>query len=238
MGVLFSSKTRLFLKPIAVATAAVLGLLTAHALPPFSGVSGLTAAQAQDRPKGNEPGHLYVRRMRRTGDPNKPYWEGFELKNSGDCESAIEHLQPIAHLGRGYEEAQHALGVCLMQIGGLSPEPGAAPKREILTNDFNQGLTWVQRAAEAGSFSAQRTVLALYAARLGPDQDLNEAAKWLHLYKVNPIRLGLGADLGDDEPLQQFETSLSPAILLEGKNRARRWMPSFWRPSAVPPANG
>ena len=172
--------------------------------------------------------------MRRADDPQKPYWIGFELKNEGDCVAAIDELEPLATRGRGYEEAQHALGICLMRLGGLPAGAGEPPVRHTLTGnaEFREGLAWVSRSAQAGSFQAQRTMVALYAADLAPDTDPTEAAKWLHLYKVNPVRLALGVAPGEDEALRDFESSLPAGTLIAGKMRARQWTPTFWSPQA------
>ena len=196
-----------------------------------------TAADSLENPRTSP--HLDVRERANYRDPQAAYWEGFKLKNEGDCESAVERLKPIAMNGRGYESAQHALGLCLMSIGGLPSEQGAFFDHNSVsaTQSFQDGKTWVIRAANAGQFQAQRTLLALYAVNLGPDESNIEIGKWLQLYDVNPLRLTLGAaDQGDG--LRQFLTdSISRSELLQGKALARNWTPTYWAPPGVNGAN-
>lgn len=181
------------------------------------------------------PGYLNVRARANYVDPTQPYWEGFDLKNQGQCSEAIDKLGPLASRGRGFEEAQHAYGICLMRLGGLPAEAGAPPPRTQLFSNpqFREGVDWVHRAANANSFRAQRTLVALYAAGLGPDVDPVEAGKWLHLYRINPIRLGLGAGIEEEEAFAAFDQSLPLPIRLEGRERARNWVPSYWQIPSV-----
>lgn len=207
--------------------ACAFGLFATTCLP----VSAL--ADGMDDPR--ESPHYAVRERANYVDPLSYYWEGFELKNDGDCESAIEHLRPIAMNGRGYESAQHALGLCLMSLGGLPSERGAKVDVTNLlqSEDFLLGRTWVLRAANAGHFQAQRTILALYAAHVGPDQNPVELGMWLQLYAVNPIRLTLGAMEADDGLHQFLKESISKRDLLVGREQARNWTPTFWAPPGV-----
>ncbi|MEQ9520529.1 MAG: hypothetical protein RLN89_13930 [Parvibaculum sp.] len=179
--------------------------------------------------------HYGVRERANYVDPLAYYWEGFELKDEGDCPAAIERLRPLALNGRGYESAQHALGLCLMSQGGLPTEKGTEfdHTQVVLSEDFVSGRTWVLRAANAGHFQAQRTILALYAAHLGPDSNPVELGKWLQLYNVNPMRLTLGV-LEEDDGLHQFlKESISKRDLLVGREQARNWTPTFWAPPGV-----
>ena len=191
------------------------------------------AADGLDNPRTSP--HLEVRERANYRDPLAAYWEGFKLKNAGDCESAVERLKPIAMNGRGYESAQHALGLCLMSLGGLPSEQGAAFDRGTVSSNqsFKDGKTWVIRAANAGQFQAQRTLLALYAVNLGPDESHVEIGKWLQLYDVNPLRLTLGAAEQGDGLRQFFTQTISHSDLLRGKDLARSWTPTFWAPPGV-----
>ena len=183
--------------------------------------------------------HLDVRERANYRDPQAAYWEGFELKNEGDCEGAIERLKPIAMNGRGFESAQHALGLCLMSVGGLPSEQGATFDVETVasSHSFEDGKTWVLRAAEAGQFQAQRTLLSLYAVGLGPDKNPIEVGKWLRLYDVNPLRLTLGVIEQSDGLRQYLASSITLSERLEGKELARNWTPSYWAPPGVNHAN-
>lgn len=193
------------------------------------------AADENANPNSSADDHRVIRRVRRKDDSLRFYWEGFKLKNEGDCEGAIEHLQPIAAFGRGFEEAQNALGVCLMRLAGLPVPSESLPPPAALSSDsrFTEGREWVRRAADAGSFEAQRTLLSLYAIQLGPDNDPVEAAKWLQLYNVNPKRLSLGAPVEKSGGLTALENRLSPEDLEAGKLRAQRWVPSYWNPKSA-----
>lgn len=157
-----------------------------------------------------------------------PYWEGFLLRQKGECEKAIGKLQPIAEQGHGFENAQVELGLCLMEVAGLSPTQ-APPARHILqaNKSFQQGRQWILTAAEAGNFEAQATMVSLYAANLGPDENDENAAMWAHLYLTNPLRLHLGIPVGDDRLLLDMKSKLSNDAWLAGKEMARLWVPKY-----------
>lgn len=204
------------------------GTLVASAL-----LLSTAVANGQENPRTSP--HYDVRERYNYQDPQAAYWEGFELKNEGDCEAAIERLRPLARNGRGYESAQHAYGLCLMSLGGLPTESGTDfDTEQIRSNEkFQQGRTWVMRAANAGHFQAQRTLLALYAANIGPDNDPVEIGKWLRLYDVNPLRLTLGATDQNDGLRSHLQKSIARSDYLHGKELARNWIPTFWAPPGV-----
>ncbi len=179
--------------------------------------------------------HLDVRERANYRDPLASYWEGFELKNEGDCEAAVERLKPLAMNGRGFESAQHAFGLCLMSLGGLPSERGAAINVENIasSSSFQDGKAWILRAAQAGNFQAQRTLLSLYAVNLGPDNNPVEIGKWLRLYDVNPLRLTLGVIEQSDGLQQHLNSSITLAERLDGKELARNWTPTYWAPPGV-----
>lgn len=190
-------------------------------------------ADGQENPRTSP--HYDVRERYNYRDPQAAYWEGFELKNEGDCEAAIERLRPLARNGRGYESAQHAYGLCLMSLGGLPTESGTSfDAAQVSSNEkFLQGRTWVMRAANAGNFQAQRTLLALYAANIGPDSDPVEIGKWLRLYDVNPLRLTLGAADQNDGLRAHLRNAIDRSDYLDGKELARNWTPTYWAPPGV-----
>ncbi len=194
-----------------------------------------TAALAEGQENPRTSPHYDVRDRANYRDPQAAYWEGFELKNEGDCEAAIERLRPLARNGRGFESAQHAYGLCLMSLGGLPQESGATfDVKTVLSNtQFQEGRTWVLRSANAGNFQAQRTLLALYAANIGPDEDPIELGKWLRLYDVNPIRLTLGVIDQNDGLRAHLKKTLTRSDFLAGKELARNWTPTFWAPPGV-----
>ncbi|MDF1846395.1 MAG: hypothetical protein P1U69_04275 [Parvibaculaceae bacterium] len=190
-------------------------------------------ANGQENPRTSP--HYDVRERYNYQDPQAAYWEGFELKNEGDCEAAIERLRPLARNGRGYESAQHAYGLCLMSMGGLPTESGTEFNAEQVSGNekFQQGRTWVMRAANAGHFQAQRTLLALYAANIGPNKDPVEIGKWLRLYDVNPLRLTLGAIDQNDGLRAHLRNTINRTDYLDGKELARNWTPTYWAPPGV-----
>jgi hypothetical protein len=201
----------------------------------FIGVLPVPPALANGQENPRTSPHYDVRERYNYRDPQAAYWEGFELKNEGDCEAAIERLRPLARNGRGYESAQHAYGLCLMSMGGLPTESGTEFNAEQVSGNekFQQGRTWVMRAANAGHFQAQRTLLALYAANIGPDKDPVEIGKWLRLYDVNPLRLTLGAIDQNDGLRAYLRKTINRTDYLDGKELARNWTPTYWAPPGV-----
>lgn len=195
------------------------------------------AADGMDNPRTSP--HIAVRERANYRDPQASYWEGFVLKNEGDCENAITRLKPLAMNGRGFESAQHALGLCLMSLGGLPATRGADFDVEAVrtSKQFQDGKIWIMRAANAGQFQAQRTLLALYAVGLGPDQSNIEFGKWLQLYDVNPLRLTLGVVEQSDGLRQFIVSTVSRTELLQGKELARNWTPTYWAPPGVVAGN-
>ncbi len=201
----------------------------------FTGALMIHAPLANSQEDPRTSPHYDVRERYNYEDPQAAYWEGFELKNEGECEAAIERLRPLARNGRGFESAQHAYGLCLMSLGGLPTESGAHFDVEQVRNNekFEDGRTWVIRAANAGHFQAQRTLLALYAANIGPDNSPIEIGKWLRLYDVNPLRLTLGAVDQNDGLRSHLQKSIGRSDYLEGKELARNWIPTYWAPPGV-----
>lgn len=165
-----------------------------------------------------------------------PYWEGFLLRQKGECDKAVKKLHPIAEQGHGFENAQVELGLCLMEMAGLFPTQ-TPPARQILQakKTFRQGRQWILTAAEAGSFEAQATMVSLYAANLGPDENDENAAMWTHLYLTNPLRLHLGIPVGDDRLLRDMRGKLSTEAWLAGKEMARLWIPKYAAPKSKVP---
>jgi hypothetical protein len=171
-----------------------------------------------------------VRRRQAENDSKRsPYWDGFILKHQGNCVEAITKLAPLANRGFGYEDAQTALGECHLQLAGLDVSGGTAPTREAMfaAPDFTTGLKWIGKAARAGHFEAQAIMVSLYAAGLGPNEDVIEGAKWAHLYLTNPSRLNLGAPIMAVVSIDQLRASMDRTSWLIGKQRARDWVPLY-----------
>lgn len=204
-----------------VALAAVALLLAAV---PGAGGHGSGSALAQDMPDPRESGVENVRkRMREAGqaDPTEPYWEHFRLMNTGRCAEAIPAFRRLAGYGRGYEHAQLALGLCLLDQG-----------------DEGEAKAWIARAADAGHAGAQATRVRLFATEGAAYMTPEAAAMWLYLYETNPLRLQIGTPNAlEPEIADAVRASIPRADYLAGINRARNWTPVFAE-SSVPPDAG
>lgn len=170
-----------------------------------------------------ESGSETVRRLQKEAEEldartTGTYWGPFELARNGQCTQAIPPLTELAKLGRGYENAQHALGLCFLEMG-----------------DKNQGLVWIDRAADAGLAAAQATHLRLYMSEGTVYTSHETAAMWLYLYEANPLRLRVGAeDALEDEELKTLRASMPRNDYLRGIELARNWKPTFWANAASP----
>lgn len=174
------------------------------------------AAWAQASPDPRQSGADAVRQRQREqglreGLGTSPYWETFDLVNTGQCAAALDELTRLAARGRGYENAQHALGLCLIETG-----------RDA------EGLEWIARAADAGLAAAQATHVRLFVRRGTAYMTPRQAAMWLHLYETNPMRLliGTGHALGD-EAADAAREMIPRTAWLDGVARARHWTPRF-----------
>ena len=169
------------------------------------------------------------RRQAERQQARSPYWDGFILKHQGNCAEAIIKLEPVANRGFGFEDAQTALGECYLQLAGLDVAGGSAPDRKAIIDkpNFTTALEWISKAARAGHFGAQAVMVSLYAAGLGPDDDMIEGAKWAHLYLTNPSRLNLGAPIAAIVSIDQLRESMDKTSWLIGKERARDWVPLY-----------
>ncbi len=159
--------------------------------------------------------------LRLDKDPNAAYAQGIDLKNRGDCPKAIEKLRPVANMGPGYANAQTALGTCLLTVGNKGGE---------LTKDFDDGLIWLQRAADSGWPEAQGALARVHL--IGPPSVRNgpEAAYWLTLYEVNPGRVRMGFVAISDAEVTAMEKAISPADKAAGVQRAQAWRRQIWLP--------
>lgn len=146
------------------------------------------------------------------------YWTPFELARNGRCQEAMDDLKRLAELGRGYENAQHIYGLCLIETG-----------------DNTRGQEWVHRAAEAGLADAQASYLRSYM-KDGTDHiPHHAAAKWLYLYETNPLRLTIGAeDALERDDIEDIRSSIPRAEYLKGLQAARNWTPTFWAVAETP----
>jgi len=177
------------------------------------------AAHAQTTPDPRESGAETIRRRQAEQEAKEGesvatsrYWTPFELARDGRCGDAMTDLKRLAELGRGYENAQHIYGLCLIETG----------------ND-TQGHEWVRRAAQAGLADAQASYLRSYLKDGTDHMSHDAAAKWLYLYETNPLRLAIGAeDTLELDEIKRIRTSIPRAEYLKGLQAARNWTPTFW----------
>ncbi len=158
--------------------------------------------------------------IRPGGDPNAAYSAAIDLKTKGDCAGASMRLRPIASLGPGYENAQTALGECLIQTDGASE----------LSADYLEGLAWLRRAADAGWPEAQGRLAQTHA--LGPTaiRSAGEAAYWLTLYDTNTGKSRVGFAPLDSSLLAAIRSAITPAEKAAGEKRAAAWQRKVWIP--------
>jgi TPR repeat protein len=152
-------------------------------------------------------------------DPNGAYIQATEFKAKGDCATAVKLLRPVAKLGPGYENAQTALGECLLEN---------AEERE-------EGMTWLTRAADAGWPEAQ-ALLAFQFGGDSPAHDGEEAAYWLALYDANPNKARVAFRAPDPKTMSAVRVALSETEKAAGLKRAAGWKQKLWIPPA--PAEG
>ncbi len=158
-------------------------------------------------------------------DANAAYSQGLDLKNKGDCAGAILKLRPVANLGPGYENAQTALGACLIQAG---------TKDKDLSADYFDGLTWLRRAADAGWPEAQGTLAIVHT--FGPTAIRNseEAAYWMVLYETNTGKSRIGFTPVATADLAAVDKTLTAAQRAAATARATQWQRKVWLPPAQP----
>ncbi len=181
-------------------------------------------AQRQSRPSDMVRERAAVAR-----DVLDPYWSGFIAKARGNCDLAVQELAAFAALGRGFEDAQTALGLCEMMRAGYKPDMPDNGQSAALARQtgFMRGRELVNRAADAGFHGAQAEMARLYMFNIGPEKDPAEGAKWAHLYLTNPVRLSIGLENNIEDVVAHLEAIMSPQAWLEGKERARYWYPVF-----------
>ena len=184
-----------------------------------------------ERPRRNEGGVEItgidgrVTIIRPGRDPNTAYTEGVDFKNQGNCPAAVVKLRPVAGIGPGYENAQTALGACLLDVGAKASPP--AP-------DYDEGLTWLKRAADAGWPEAQAALAQAYT--FGPQTVRNgeEAGYWLALYETNPTKARVGYTAMAAADVVPIQKALSAEDRARGAKRAVIWERKVWIPSAPP----
>jgi hypothetical protein len=155
-------------------------------------------------------------------DVNAAYSQGLDLKNQGNCAGAILKLRPVANLGPGYENAQTALGSCLLESGAKDKE---------LSADYLDGLMWLRRAGDAGWPEAQGVLAGAHAFGPATIRNGEESAYWLTLYQTNPSKSRIGFSAMGTADVAAIEKSLTPAQKETGKTRAAQWQRKVWIPA-------
>jgi len=158
-------------------------------------------------------------------DSNAIYLEGMDLKSKGDCAGAAPKLRMVASRGPGYENAQTALGECLTQNAPADKQPSA---------EFQEGMTWLRRAGDAGWAEAQAALARAHA--LGPPavHSGEEAAYWLALYEANNAKARIGFRPMAAADIAAVEKSLTDAEKAVGAQRAALWQRKVWLPPPQP----
>ncbi len=161
-------------------------------------------------------------------DANAAYSEALDLKTGGNCAAAVAKLRPVAGLGPGYENAQTALGSCLLE---------ADPTDKDLSSEYLEGLTWLRRAGDAGWPEAQSALALAHA--FGPSTIRNggEAAFWLALYEANAGKSRIGFVPMNAADVAAVGKSLTAAEKQTGAQRAAQWQRKVWLPPVQQPAN-
>ena len=157
-------------------------------------------------------------------DANAAYSKALDLKAKGDCAGAITKLRPVANLGPGYENAQTALGVCLLQD---------AAKEKELSSDYLEGLTWLRRAGDAGWPEAQGALALSHAFGPAAIRNGEEAAYWMTLYETNAGKSHIGFSPIPAADVAAVEKSLTPQDRAAGVKRAQAWQRRVWLPPAT-----
>ena len=159
-------------------------------------------------------------------DANAAYSQGLDLKTQGDCAAAALKLRPVAGLGPGYENAQTALGTCLLQIGMTDKE---------LSSDYLEGLTWLRRAADAGWPEAQGALAVAHAFGPATIRNGNETGYWLSLYEANTGKSRIGFVAMAAADIESVGKTLTTSDREAGAARAALWQRKVWLPPVQQP---
>jgi TPR repeat protein len=161
-------------------------------------------------------------------DANALYVDAMALKAKGDCAAAIPKLRQVAGIGPGYEDAQTALGECLL----------TATKGSELSADYLEGLTWLRRAADAGWPEAQGRLAFAHAVGPAAIRNAEEAAYWLALYRMNTGKSRVGFISLPDDQLAAIDAAVPAAAKAAGDKRAETWERKVWLPPNAPTTPG
>ncbi len=146
------------------------------------------------------------------------YAQSINEADSGKAcsDETLQVLTCFAYRGRGYEEAQYALGECIITAKG----------------DVPTALTWMKRGAEGGNAQAQQSLAQLYAEGKLVSRNLKAAAFWNELYIHNPSLLTLGA-VPDGRLADKLSRELSPDEIKPIQQQAQAFTPVYWAPASA-----
>ncbi len=164
--------------------------------------------------------------LRAGTDVNRLYAEAMGQKERGDCTAAIPTLQKIATLGPGYENAQTALGECLIEKA--SADNAAAT--------MNEALMWLRRAADAGWPEAQFRMAYVHALGSAQVRSTDEAGYWFALYNINTAKMRVSYVAPPQSQVAALDAAIPEAAKKAGAARAASWRRQAWIPPN-PPAN-
>lgn len=141
------------------------------------------------------------------------YSDTMDAANSGNCsQQVVSVLVCYSYRGHGYEGAQTALGEC-----------------QLKNKNTEEGLSWLERAANAGWPDAQKALADAYLTGEGVAKDPVKAGKWVLLYRKNPSLLSLGVQ-PDMDLVKKVSTELDEGEKTEARAAATAWRASFWQP--------
>lgn len=164
--------------------------------------------------------------LRAGTDVNRLYAETIAQKERGDCAAATPNLQKIASLGPGYENAQTALGECLLEKASADNAAGS----------YNEALMWLRRAADAGWPEAQFRMAYTHALGTATIRSADEAGYWLALYAANTGKLRVGFVAPPPAQVAALDTAVPEAAKKAGAARAATWRRQVWIPPNPPPS--
>lgn len=149
-----------------------------------------------------------------------------QMVEEGNCTGAQPALTCLAIGAEGFDGARHLLGSCLVSTDPVEKTP------EQLAAIRAEGLTWIERAADAGWAEAQEELVRLYTEGQVIDRNLALAQKWLTLHDTNPMRIALGTDEIDEDVASTLAASISEGERAQGVALAGGWQRTTWQPAS------
>ncbi len=157
-------------------------------------------------------------------DQTRLYTEAKQLVDEGNCTEAQPLLTCLAIGAEGFDGARHLLGSCLIATDPVDKSP------EQLSLIQTEGVTWIERAADAGWIEAQQDLVGLYAEGRVVKKDLTLAQKWFTLHETNPMRIALGTDEIDTDVASKLAADIKADERAQGLALAGGWERTIWTP--------